>query len=539
MDSAIAFSINFKFIFILLALGIFTGQISLHFWPSSPLALFYSRTQGWNLQNWRITILTSVLGFFLLSFCCRWSQFNAMVYSAWDFWLFQDMWKWLIEGKIFITRFSANAVGPMQHGGIHSFLTWVLSAPLALVLGPTAMAIVFNPLITSLSAAALAKLAWERTGSAAAAVGLSWAFLGNEYINRINNYEVHPEVLYPLLTFLAALPSLVQGSSFRKRALLFFCWICLAGVKEDAFLIFAPLWIWLTLTRQWSFKQAGLIGAAAVTTQIGMLLLMGFYNHGGGATELVIQNRTYTAASPGTGSHVLEGKALSGIGDIINLVQPGPAHSIGLQDSLLLLIKNFFPRSYLPFLVVCPWILTSMPALFLLSPVLVAYAKIGSVIAELITYYSAAVMGLYFLGLILVLTQRKKTDSRGSFKFLLTWTVIVSLLLGGSAPTYTALSAAGQKVKEDALLAVQQAHGVGSVSANLLGVVPEEVLIAAQAIPAQLDPKIDWVLFPKYIRSQVDSEVDHQRWETWIHTQPNWTIADFGSVRLYQKKPDH
>ncbi|RYZ89766.1 MAG: hypothetical protein EOP06_08870, partial [Proteobacteria bacterium] len=66
------------------------------------------------------------LCYFFAALACKYSQLYTHQLAGADFWLLEDMLRWMAKGQPYITRFAGQDVGPVQHGAVHAFLSMYL-----------------------------------------------------------------------------------------------------------------------------------------------------------------------------------------------------------------------------------------------------------------------------------------------------------------------------------------------------------------------------------------------------------------------------
>ncbi len=166
--------------------------------------LFRPRILNQWMEQGRANSLSSsrvLIGFFIFATACKWAQYFCLRLNAQDFWLFVDLFETARVGKFGVSHFAPQAWGPVQHGVIHPFVLWLLLTPLSYFFGSVAVALVFQPACLAFAGYLLDRIGVQLGLLPRFRVFLLVAFLLSRQVSLTLMYEVHPEALYPALTF--------------------------------------------------------------------------------------------------------------------------------------------------------------------------------------------------------------------------------------------------------------------------------------------------------------------------------------------------
>ncbi len=415
-----------------------------------------------------------VLTFIALGWLSKFSQLITFRLNSFDFWLFEDLLHNLGQGQFFLTRFAPQSLGMVQHGVVHSTWTWALGVPLSYILGTIQAALLYGPLSLGLAGLLLGWIVRPRLGPLPALL-FTGAFLVNSPVAKILNYDVHPEVAYPLTVFLWAW-SIGLGDGKVRLPALVFATLAGIGVKEDSFLVYTPwfLWAWISLPGV-QRKAAGLsFGIAVSFYAFTMLAMSQWSSQQWGA-------KTWEGLSVviPPGADLIKGVHWSSPYSIAHVTQLLVADAGGVTGLLLKTFHFWTSRPWLSLLILCPWVLLDLSFFWVVGPLSIAYSLLGRA-AILNLYYSAPFLGSLWLCSALGERVRRAPLQLGGYA------LITSCLLGGNSiqlfvPSVESLEFAREA---KALVDLMPGGSRGLVQTPLIPYVPREQILS-ERIPTQ------------------------------------------------------
>jgi hypothetical protein len=353
-----------------------------------------------SLENHFLLWLGSLCAlFFTIGLAAKVSQLWTLQLHGMDFWLFEDMTAQLLKGGAMLTRFAPQSAGFVQHGAVHGMLSWFLTAPLAVLLewvgGSLASSLVYGPLVLAGAAFFLGLFLREQlkgstveTSGAVAAFGIAAAFLVSTQVGHILMYDVHPESAYPLAVFLWA------WALQRDRPWLLFVATAFGmGIKEDSFLVFFPLTLWMTVIRSGRARMMAL-GSFLLALVLFVLQMKSIGAWAAGKWGPVVWEGQKVFIPQGP--DLLKGVRWSSLKDIWQVLQLLVGQDGGWQGALTRAGRFLVSRPWLSLLVFCPGLLLQLRFWLLLGPLALAYSQLGR--ASLLNiYYSAPFLGTFWL----------------------------------------------------------------------------------------------------------------------------------------------
>lgn len=173
--------------------------------------------------------------FFAWALAAKVSQYFCLNLNAQDFWLFADLAQNIAVGDLMLTHFAPQAVGPVQHGAVHSFLPFAAAAYLPAKVSAVGFSLLWNPLAVLLAGLGLRRLLASTGILPANQLWLLLAFLFSKQVALMTQYEMHPESMYPALGFFA-----VAFVLENRPALGAVTWVLWGALKVDSILFLVP-----------------------------------------------------------------------------------------------------------------------------------------------------------------------------------------------------------------------------------------------------------------------------------------------------------
>ncbi len=248
----------------------------------------------------QVSINQFIIGFFVLALLAKVSQYFSLGMNAQDFWLFTEIFESIQRQKFFLTHFGPQAWGPVQHGAVHPFIPWAILTPFTYLIGGVGVSLLFNPACFAFAALFLNRILTTLKLAALPRLLLIIAFLFSKQSSLTIMYEVHPEALYPLLSF-GFILALIEERFFYSLL-----WGALLGIlKEDSFMaVWGCLVVALALSpklRQKKIQLAVSIGLSAIFYGIQVKLIQYYNLHDNGgiipATGTLVGNHKWTGFS--------------------------------------------------------------------------------------------------------------------------------------------------------------------------------------------------------------------------------------------------
>lgn len=475
------------------------------------------------------------IGFFAFASIAKFSQKSSLSLNGCDFWLFTDMLEQMKHGGFLITRFAPQGIGWVQHGVIHRSFTWALALPFAWIFGSVNSALLFEPWIFALSAAALAGLAREKWGSLGA-LAIASAFLLSSQVGRILMYDVHPEAAYPLCFFVWAWSLGLNG----KREVRWLCLILatLAGIwiREDSILLFLPSAVWAIFTLNQKQRSAAIFSLILAIAAY-QFNFFAFNRWASGAWGPHLWNGVSVRIPDNP--PFLQGVPWNSFGALSIALEKTVARLGGGMGALQALAHFIFSRPWISLGALFPWVFMQPDFWIMALPLAASYALLKDA-APLGIYYSAPFLGIFWLA---------GTRTRPSTKHWI-WMLLVSLLLGGGGIEWQTPSPAASDLKiqtSELAPCLQRISGQGLVATPLIGLVSLEK-IWTERIPKEIEneKQIHFALFAPAFPRFENSRADLDRLSTYLSTNPLWerwnydcqatTSATSDSVLLYVRK---
>ena len=289
--------------------------------------------------------------YFLLAFASKILQFFCLKLHAQDFWLFVDILEHAKHGEYFITHFAPQAWGPVQHGAVHPFIPWAILAPFSILFSPVAIALSFNPIVLALSGWVLDRIMKQLCLASVTRLCVVIAFLFSKQVRLTLMYEVHPEALYPLISF-----SLILCLIANRPVLGFVSAMTLGVLKVDSFLVLWGSFI-ASIALQPSLLKHSFV-RTIITFGIG---LAGFF--------LQLKIVPYFVSHPldafvPKGSPIMEGRNIDGVHSIFEIAQDLFSKNGGTSGTIGAFFGFLTSGSWLGLIRNAPWI-TIKPAFWL------------------------------------------------------------------------------------------------------------------------------------------------------------------------------
>ena len=409
--------------------------------------------------QFRRTLKWTCFVFFLTSLAAKFSQWNALQLNSQDFWLFVDLLEQMKKGGFFITRFAPQALGYVQHGSVHPTFSWVILLPFAYLVGSVTACLLFNPVCLAVAGWFLGLLAEERMSKREAWL-MTCAFLCSTQVGRVMMYDVHPEVAYPLLTFLFCfcLRNLARYRlSFIGIVLLF------SGLKEDSFLILIPLLISSYVTASRLDKRIlFMAGVASVSVWMFQMWSIKMWVSGEWGSEFWNGKTVFFKG----GASIFQGKHWSGILESFQILKDLVGVRGGALGLTLGLIRFLSSRAWLSLIIFAPWVTYRKRFFFRVGPLLVAYSLLDGP-NRLWTYYSAIFLGVFWISAIDLIPSFPQLRSA-----CVSFCLGASLLCGSQGLEFYFPKSSLDELKTRVNLALPLLRGEGVVSPSLLSLVP-------------------------------------------------------------------
>ncbi|RYZ82872.1 MAG: DUF2079 domain-containing protein, partial [Proteobacteria bacterium] len=382
----------------------------------------------------RGVLAATALCYFFAALACKYSQLYTHQLAGADFWLLEDMLRWMAKGQPYVTRFAGQDVGPIQHGAVHAFLSMYLLVPFVWLFGSEFTALAMNPLALAAGGFAIGLAANRLTDSRILALVCTVAFLASAWTGRILMYDCHPEAFYPLLIVGAFVTLRNEFLSSRVR------WIfmvgavtLLAGMKQDAIFITFVIWLNAVLIGKLRPKAAVVSFATLMVVSLLMTGIIRQFRFGEfGVDHVLIGAQTFDVITPVAGSVALKGYQLNRVADLSGLANAFFAEHGGALNMAFDTLSYLVKPPFLMIALIAPWIWVSgVSAWILLVPLGLIYGLVGGFIAGLPIYHSAPVLGLMFVAVIADWQRHPERTKRWRFGILL-WLVAISFLHGSS-----------------------------------------------------------------------------------------------------------
>lgn len=419
-------------------------------------------------RRFHVSLAFLCIAFVLLAWAGKYSQLLTFQLNALDFWLFEDMIRNMSEGGFFITRFAPQTAGFVQHGAVHGTFTWATTLPLSWILGPTQAALLYGPLALGLGAWFFGLLCAPQLGRPGGFIAAA-AFLVSTQVGKVLNYDVHPEIAYPLFTFLWAW-SLGLGDGRVRWLGLILATVGGIGIKEDSFLVFFPwiLWgIWKYPGRQ---RRASIVSFVLALGAFGFqMFAMSRWSSGAwGPSEW----QGLPVKIPG-GPDLLMGKrwtSLSDAGEIFSLLLASHGGFIGALEKFG---RFLISRPWLSLVIFAPWVLAQLRFWLTLAPLAAAYSLLQRA-SILNIYYAAPFLGSFWVNAMI---PSRNGFTSGLQKSWPVFSLAAALLLGDGAIEIHVPSREAKELRNEVtqlIPCIEQAGGRGLVQGHLLGLVPRE-----------------------------------------------------------------
>jgi len=491
----------------------------------------------------RVFLISSLL-FFFLAFGSKISQASVMALNGADFWLFEDMLYWFTKGEPYITRFAPQGSGPVQHGGVHAYLSFLLTAPLAMIFGPLPVALAFNAAMIAGAGYVLARISYGYTRSVKVALALAFAFWISEWTSRILMFDMHPEAAYPLCGFLlfAASEKFAKFESIKLVVLFVLAWMVMAAWKQDTAMVCGVIWLWYSIRRAWTIRSAVVAALAAGLPIVLMTMMVQMFKTGtlGAQTIAIGEILAVPVALPAFGSHVVGGHQLAGVGSVFAIADFLIQKNGGLLGMLKSIASYFVTDPFLFFALTAPWLWRRLEFWILVMPMALVFAVVGGNMGVLSNYHTAPLLVGLWVAILLDLRKPVSVGDR-SLYYKVAWIVVISLVHGGSSLAYYQPSAAAKESLQEANQMTVGLPGLGIVSSRLLLSVPHEQIWTDQ-MPMregliQEPPKfVRWVLFPKGLPSYDMPDEVISAWRTYAGTHPEWELRSSTHLELYVRR---
>ncbi len=400
-----------------------------------------------------------LLIYLAMAFMAKLTQYLSLSMNAQDFWLFIDMFETFKLGQPGVTHFAGQAWGPMQQGVIHPFVTWLALTPLTYVFGGVGVGLLFNPLCFALAGWMLNRLAQHLGLKSEWRFLLVLAFLFSRQSSLTVMYEVHPEALYPLLSF-GMVYALIRESWWQA-----FAWgVVLGLLKEDSFMV-----VWGCGIAAWFLKPGlvrklpkvmGVFGASALAYWVQVWLIQYFNRNAYGGV--------IPSAGVLVGNHKWD--SLSSIGATVQALLEANG---GLSGTLAAYGRFLISDSWRGILFTAPWVALS-PGFWLAEIPLTFSFSLRGTNAVFWNYYSVPFIAFFWIFLI------KQLASKVSIRWPLA-VVVLSLLNGSESLVITIPNAETLAIRQEAGACskqVESLQGKGVVLARLIPFVPLSKVIS-------------------------------------------------------------
>ena len=475
------------------------------------------------------------------------SQANALTLGAQDFWLFVDMLRGMEAGVPFVTRFAPQAIGYVQHGAVHAFFGWYLALPLTWLAGPFAAALLFGPLMLSAATGVLALALRPAAGAQTAliAAGLFWLC---SPAGKILMYDVHPEAAYPLAVFAWAwaagwfVPMNAHETesadhpdqppaplSFARGVGVALLTLAGMSIKEDGFLVFLPLALWLAIRPSRGAvvahrRASGWITLTAVVAgtawQFHSLHQWASGNWGPAHWQgLPVQ----IAAGPDL-FHGIHWDSPESAGRILSAILDSEGGPRAVAGDLARFLVS---RAWLSLLFLVPWVIPRLGFWVCILPLAGTLALLGRA-SHLSLYYSAPMLGTIWIFAADSLLRQPVRTRRA-------WTaywIAATLLIGSGSAEFWIPSSLAQAIRADTrqklpCLLPLPLHQ-GWVSARLFRELPES---AFEKVLTERPPSatVDGLSFAWLVPGTDDATTE--AWRAKLNQDPAWVVLD-GQCRI-------
>jgi len=511
------------------------------FWGLAPLTLLLPRAsfREFSERHYKALLAVVVGSFALLFAAAKESQLHALALNSQDFWLFEDMLEQMKKGAFLVTRFAPQGIGWVQHGGVHATLTWIWNLPFAYILSPLQVSILFEPVSFALSATLLASIV-RRRWNAPAAIILASAFLMSSQVGKCLMYDVHPEADYPFFVFLWAwaidFGASPFGASLKDEKSSRVLWIPMIiavlgglGIKEDAFLVFFPLILWIAFKGQpWQKKPALLSFALAVGTYAFQIFALGHWASGAWGPSTWNSQPVILPAGP----QVLHGLHFNSVSNSIQILSSLVADHGGWFGAIGSCFKFLISRPWLSLLVLAPWVVFQYGFWVTILPLCAAFSLLPFA-ATLPLYHSAIFLGTFWLWAALSVRTWSK----------LRWILFAVLIFGAGGPEFYFSNFRAREIKTETTRALAALQGQlsdpaqGLVSSTLISLTPRD-MIFTDRIPDQEKPSIQFALLtPLLDNYEMSHEAAQQEIERFKQNS-NWTQLEPGlqEVSIWVKR---
>ncbi|OFY99588.1 MAG: hypothetical protein A2070_04280 [Bdellovibrionales bacterium GWC1_52_8] len=472
---------------------------------------------------WILALAFSAIGAFQ-----KFLQWYSLTLNAQDFWLFEDMLRSLVKGVPFLTHFAPQTTGLMQHGAVHPFWSLYGFLPLTWLFGSTLTALLLAPLALAFAAVVLANLAKPLWGPLGAWI-VAFCFLSSTQVGRILGYDVHPEVVYPFSVLLTCWGLGVADGKLRH-------WAWMAGIllgfgtKVDAPFILFPVLLWFAAS-VWQKRAKTQLFSSVAAILLGSAI----------STVLFLSIRRFSTGEWGV-------QEFSGMAVQLPSAMPY-LRAVDLDITSVLRKIAFFlvSRPWLSLLIFAPWVSLKARFWFWVLPIAAVLATLGGQPATLVNYYSASLLGGFWLAVALMPGKRS-------------WLLFSVLALGSGAPFFTVPSSAAQDLRShtQALLkCLPSSNAKGIVSPALIGVLRtpfgetgfEETILSEKFPPPThsmwksinyllLTPTISrWEMNPEQVRGMIEKMTSEPsvNGPSWQEVSENCTRSAIAVDRLSGK----
>jgi hypothetical protein len=355
------------------------------------------------------------------------------------------------------------------------------------LLGATLTALLFHPLVLSLAAWFLAKVA-QKQWSHLASVGFAFAFLASTQVGKILMYDVHPEVAYPFFLILwywamtRDSDDLATGLSWSSGVILILATLLLIETKEDSFLVFFPWLAWMGKKLPASRRKAVWISGGVALAGLGFqMVCVQKWVSGQWGPSMWQGYPVLQQASVGE----FGGLHWSGLKSVGQILGQFLDQNQGLWGVLQKCVQFVFSRPWISLLVLAPWVVKSVSFWLLSLPLLGVYSLLEGP-RHLWNYYSAPFLGTFWL--CAVLGKKGKLSA-----FAPLGSVLAACLLGSSSVDFFRITPEIQAKREQALTLAPCLQGRGVVASPLLGLV-DRGRVFSDRVPSSLRD-VDFFLF--------------------------------------------
>ncbi len=494
----------------------------------------------WWMRTLHGGLVSVSVGYFVIAAACKYSQYKARLLNGEDFWLFEDMLRWMSRGEPYVTRFAGHAAGPIQHGAVHAYLSLWAAVPFAIIFSPLTVCILMVPLALALGGYAIGRMSLKSSNSKLLVLGLPIAFWMSEWTNRTLNYDTHPEAFYIPLVFLVYVASLklFERETFKTWALFLASWIFLAAMKQDAIVYGLLLWAFLFVEKRLRAKAAVASLSIVVVLFALMTEIISQFKTGAiGVSTLELSGIMVPITHVTSGAVNLNGYAMSSFSGVASLI------SMFFRDGVALFfwrgIKYLFTSQFALITLMAPWLLRYRSFWILVVPFAILVGGMHTPMAQLQVYNGVMFISLFWLSLCIEIS-RQKFDRR----YLLaafTWTFAFCALHGAAAPQLYFESQLSREISREAREVTSKQTGLGIVSSRLLRDV-DESHVWADRVAVPEDPLKDapsFVSFILYTKSEPSFEFaqsDFNRWKEWALAGGEWRLAPGRTVDLLIRK---